>query len=82
MTALEVDVTSFKAITKSYFAIRSQFFAVFIQDKVGKTSKADQKLINEGNFAAHRGDLLINAMMYKKRIRADDKTFAILYDMS
>lgn len=82
VTALEADVAALKATTKSYFAVHSRFFAVFIRDKLGKTSRADQKLINEGNFAAHGGDPLTHAMMYKKRIRANDKTFGLLYGMS
>ena len=82
IAALEADVTALKGTTESYFAVRSRFFAVFIRDKVGKTSRADQKLINKGNFAAHGGDPLTDAMMFKKRIRNDDRTFALLYGLT
>lgn len=79
---LESEVNALKATTDSYFAVRSRFFAVFLRDRIGKINRADQNLINEGNFAAHGGDPLTDAMMFKKRIRTDDKTFALLYGMS
>lgn len=39
--------------------------------------------VKEGNIAAHGGDPTTNAMIFKKkkRIRTDDKTFGLLYDM-
>lgn len=82
LNVLHADIAALKATTESYFAVRSRFFAVFIRDKVGKTSRADQKLINEGNFAAQGGDPLTNAIMFKKKIRADNKTFGLLYSMT
>lgn len=82
MNALYADIAALKAITESYFTVRSRFFAVFIRDKVDKTFRTDQKLINEGNFAAQRSDSLTDAMMFKKKIRADDKTFELLYGMT
>ena len=62
----ETDLIAFKATTDSYFAVRSRFFAVFLRDRIGKINRADQKLINEGDFAAHGGDPLIDAMVFKK----------------
>lgn len=61
------QIASLKGITESYLAVRSRFFAVFIRDKVGKTSRADQKSISEGDFAAHGGDPLTDAIMFKKK---------------
>lgn len=71
-----------KATTESYFAVRSRFFAVFLRDRVGNTTRTEQKLINEGDLAAHGGDPLTDAMMFKKRIRTDDKIFGLLYGMT
>lgn len=78
VASLESVVPLSAVTSESYFAVRSRFFAVFIRDKVGKTSRADQKLINEGNFAAHGGDPLTDAIMFKRRIRKDDRNFILL----
>lgn len=43
--------------------------------------KRKKKLIKEENVAAHGGDPLTDAIMFKKRIRTDDKTFGLLYGM-
>lgn len=82
ITALESDVAALKGTTESFFAVRCRFFAVFIRDKVGKISRADQNLINEGNFAAHGGDPLTDAMMFQKGIRKDERIFMLLYGMT
>lgn len=81
IATLEVDLMALKATTEAYFAVRSRFFRVFLQDRFGKTTSAEQKLINEGNFAAHGGDPLTDARMFKQKIRTDDTTFELLYGM-
>ncbi|MCJ1346307.1 hypothetical protein MMC31_004522 [Peltigera leucophlebia] len=80
--SLESDMTALKATTESYFAVRSRFFAVFLRDNFHKSSRADRKLIKEDNFAAHGGDPLTDALMFKKSLRTDDKTFELLYGMT
>lgn len=80
--SLESDMTAIKATTESYFAVRSRFFAVFLRDNFHKSSRADRKLIKEDNFAAHGGDPLTDALMFKKSLRTDDKTFELLYGMT
>ncbi len=70
-----------KATTESYFTVRSRGFSVF-SIRVGRTTtRAEQKLISEGDFAAHGGDPLTDAMMFKKRICTDDKTFGLLLQL-
>lgn len=41
IAALESDVTALKGTTESYFAVCSRFFAEFIRENVGETSRAD-----------------------------------------
>ncbi|MCJ1346726.1 hypothetical protein MMC31_004944 [Peltigera leucophlebia] len=80
--SLKSDVTALKETTESYFAVRSRFFAVLLRDNFRKSTRADQRLIDEGNFVAHGGDPLADAVMFKKRFRTDDKTCGLLYGMT
>lgn len=71
-----------KATAESSLRVRSRFFAKFLQDKIGKSTRADQMLIKKGNIAAHGGDRLTDSMTFKKRIHTHDKTFGLLYGMT
>jgi hypothetical protein len=61
--------------------VRSRFFAVFLRDKVKKCSRLDRKIIHEGNVAAHNGDPIVDATMFKRRHRTDTKTYIMLYGL-
>lgn len=75
------EVEALKMTTESYLSVRSRFFAVFLRDKLLKVTHADKKIIADGNMAAHCGDPLVDAVMFKKKIRSDDKTYYLLYGM-
>jgi hypothetical protein len=65
LTSVQSDLAAMKATSTSYYAVRSRFFAVYLRDKLGKATRADLKIIKEGNIAVHEGDPLTDAMMYK-----------------
>ena len=71
--ALELDSTS-------YFARRNLFFATF-RAKVKLLSPADTKTLAEEEhvFSVHAGDPLVDAVMFSKGIRTDDRTFCLLH---
>lgn len=79
---LKIEVEGLKLTSAAYLDIRNRFFAVFLRDKCRKFSSADQKAIKEGNCSAHEGDPLVDATMFQKGVRRDDKTFILLYGMS
>lgn len=81
LISIRSDLAASKVTSNSYYAVRSRFFAVYLRDKLGKETKADHKSIQEGNIAAHEGDPLTDAMMYKKEFRRDERTFGRLYGM-
>lgn len=63
---------------------QKRFFDIFLRDKICKSTRADQKLIEEGSITAHGGDPLTEAKIFfkKKRIRTDGRTFGLLYAMT
>jgi hypothetical protein len=66
----------------SYFAFRNHVFATF-RAKVKPLSPADTKALAEADhvFSVHAGDPLFDAVMFRKGIRTDDRTFCLLYGM-
>lgn len=79
---LETEVSALKLTTDSYMNVRSRFFAVFLRDHSLRCSPSDYEVIKNGNTSAHEGDPLVDATMFKKRVRSDDKTFSLLYGIS
>jgi hypothetical protein len=78
---LTADVQALKLSTDSFLTVRSRCFAIFLRDKIQRCSRTDAKVIKDGNVAAHEGDPLVDAMMYKKGVRSDHRTFTLLYGM-
>ena len=81
ITSQKDDIVALKATTETYYAARSRFFAVYIRDSGTVLSQEDRKLIHQGNIAAHEGNPVVDAMMFKRSIRTDESTFIRLYGL-
>lgn len=75
------DVVALKATTETYYAVRNRFFAIYIRDSRAVLSQEDRELIHQGNIAAHEGNPVVDAMMFKRSIRTDESTFIRLYGL-
>lgn len=81
IATLKVEVVGLKLSSTFYLQVRSHFSSVFLRDKMQKLSRADAKLIKNGNISAHEGDSLVDVTMFRKDVRFDDKTFRLLYGL-
>lgn len=82
LDSLRTEVNTLKLTTDSYLFVRSRSFVTFLRDNMNKFSRSDAKIIQEENYAAHAEDSIVNAMMFKKRLRTDMKIFVTLYGIT
>ena len=70
-----------RTATKGYNKIRNQFMSL-IQRGPSYFTEKDQKIIGEGNQAAHGGDALYDFMLFQSQARSDFETFGKAYGIS
>ncbi|KAI9841956.1 MAG: hypothetical protein M1837_000276 [Sclerophora amabilis] len=77
---IRAELGNFRTVTLSYMSVRSRFFDTFLKDKNSWQKRAaDGETFSKDNDFAHRGDALIDALMYEENVRSDRSTFRDLY---
>jgi len=69
--------------SKEYMQVRNRFISVFKHDKLQIKENSDDKIITDGNIAAHKGDAFADATLYTSlNKRFDRDTFETLYGLN
>lgn len=69
-------------IQDSQLQLRNRYIAKYLKDVIGdpdRMTEADHQIIREGDAIAHHGEPLTDAVMWKRQIRTDLRTFKELY---
>ncbi|KAI9834703.1 MAG: hypothetical protein M1826_000106 [Phylliscum demangeonii] len=80
--ALTCHHVLFPAQDPSMSGIRNRFMATYRRDVLQDPTQGDRGVIKAGNAAAHHGDLLGDATLYERGLRADEGTYVSLYGLS
>ena len=79
--ALTKEVNTLRPLGENTIEIRKRFFAIYRRRK-HRGKRNDRTTIRSGNFAAHGGDVRLDAKLFKNGLIEYEDTFLALYGLS
>ena len=79
---LKNDVKNLRQASLGYRKIRHRFLEVYHRDVLQDIGRQGRQKISEGNEAAHDGDAVTDASLYKAGERSDERVLADLYGLN
>lgn len=76
------ELISLKLNCEGYCQVRSRFISIFLRDKLHKISRIENQRIKLRNYVAHNANPLVDAYLFETKMRHDDNTNMLLYDLS
>jgi hypothetical protein len=80
IASLENRVASLTLVSEEYNLLRQRFLSTYKRE-VGKCTKKDWVIIQEGNAVAHGGDDIADSRLYLKSKRLNSEIFRELYGL-
>ena len=78
---LREEMEVLKMGAEGFDGVRDRFISTYKRDVLDNADQHDRRVITKANVVVHSGDVLMDARIYKKRIRRDDETFESLYGL-
>ncbi len=78
---LEEDVRLLEHSSDEYTVSRDQWISTVKRDIFSSANELDYQKIKTGNISAHHSDPLADALLYKKQLRHDDRTYYRIYTL-